>query len=155
MFGTILIEDIKRQLTQLDHPLMGEDHPKILATDEIYFWREYTSGKDYTFSSTNNLISNLKKPPTRPPAQLRHKRRVIAECADLLSKTISEGWKIDETKAPADVQFIAIVDDVLTAGVHYRAAADMLRERYPNAVIVGLFIARRVFPEPDFPRIPD
>jgi hypothetical protein len=218
-----LADEIKRQLTQLDYQLMGEDHPKILPTDEIYFWREYTSGKNWSFSTTNQLINNLKKPPSRPANQLYYKNKVINECASLLSGAISDGWKdfaifvpipgskahdhpdhddrmvkvlqrvrpakplnvlslivntethtaahecadgerptveqlrdwwtIDDTIAPENPQFIAIVDDMLTAGVHYRAAADMLRERYPDAAIVGLFIARRVFPEPDFPDI--
>ena len=39
---------------------------------------------------------------------------------------------------------IAIVDDVLTTGAHFRAASTVLAVRFPTAQIVGLFIARRV-----------
>ena len=39
---------------------------------------------------------------------------------------------------------IAIVDDILTTGAHFRAMATMLSESFPKATIVGLFIARRV-----------
>jgi len=40
---------------------------------------------------------------------------------------------------------IAVVDDVLTAGTHFRAMRNTLSNRFPNVPIVGMFIARRVF----------
>lgn len=39
---------------------------------------------------------------------------------------------------------IAIVDDVLTTGRHFRAMEAVLRTQFPNTRIVGIFIARRV-----------
>lgn len=44
---------------------------------------------------------------------------------------------------------IAIIDDVLTAGTHFRALHTMLTGRYPGVPIVGMFIARRIFPQND------
>ena len=44
---------------------------------------------------------------------------------------------------------LVIVDDVLTAGTHYRAMEDVLSARFPAALIVGIFIARRVYPDED------
>jgi hypothetical protein len=37
----------------------------LAATDQVYFLREYTSGRGFTHSETNRLILNLKKPPDR------------------------------------------------------------------------------------------
>jgi predicted amidophosphoribosyltransferase len=45
---------------------------------------------------------------------------------------------------------IAIVDDVLTAGTHYRAMHTILAEKYPDAEIIGLFVARRILPTDSF-----
>jgi hypothetical protein len=39
-------------------------HYNLTADDKCYFLHEYTSGKNYTFSETNRLISNLKKKPS-------------------------------------------------------------------------------------------
>ncbi|WP_129160054.1 hypothetical protein [Bosea sp. Tri-44] len=50
-----------------------------------------------------------------------------------------------ELPAPTE---IALVDDVLTAGTHFKAAQAVLHARYPAAKIFGLFWARRVFPNP-------
>src|SRR5215204_4924859 len=45
--------------------------------------------------------------------------------------------------APAP-QLIAIVDDLLTTGCHFRAAKTMLTPIFPEVKIVGLFVARRI-----------
>lgn len=37
----------------------------LSASDQVYFLREYTSGRGFTHSETNRLILNLKKPPDR------------------------------------------------------------------------------------------
>jgi predicted amidophosphoribosyltransferase len=39
---------------------------------------------------------------------------------------------------------IAVVDDVLTAGAHFKAMKRLLMETFQDAHIVGLFLARRV-----------
>lgn len=38
-----------------------------------------------------------------------------------------------------------IMDDVLTAGTHYRAMHIALSQRFPGVPIYGVFLARRVF----------
>ncbi len=55
-------------------------------------------------------------------------------------------YVVDESLADPTPQAIAVVDDVLTAGTHYRAMHQVLSGRFPDIPIVGLFIARRVFP---------
>jgi hypothetical protein len=43
-------------------------------------------------------------------------------------------------------QAIAVVDDVPTAGTHYRAMHTVLSQRPPRVPIAGVFVARRIFP---------
>jgi hypothetical protein len=60
-------------------------------------------------------------------------------------------YRFDETLAEPPPTSIAIVDDMLTAGTHYRAMHSVLAGRYPDVPIIGLFIARRVFLGPGNP----
>jgi predicted amidophosphoribosyltransferase len=55
-------------------------------------------------------------------------------------------YQIDESLVRPDPVTIGIMDDVLTAGTHYRAMQTVLSRRFPAATIFGLFVARRVFP---------
>ena len=57
---------------------------------------------------------------------------------------IQAGYRIDEALAAPEPTTVAIVDDVLTTGAHFRAASSVLSERFPAVTIVGLFVARRV-----------
>lgn len=52
-------------------------------------------------------------------------------------------YRIDEALADPDPDVIAVVDDVLTTGAHFKAAESVLSDRFPNARVVGLFLARR------------
>ncbi|HEY4311097.1 MAG TPA: hypothetical protein VGN12_16720 [Pirellulales bacterium] len=203
--------------TKIDETTI-EDHARLNAADEILYLFEYVSGRDYTFGSTNSLISNLKKKPSlKGSAQYKYKLRAMKECSGFLSEAINAAWlkgatlvPIPPSKAPDHPEFddriaricraipadfdvdvrelivqttsteaahesnnrptvedlleiyeidedladpppkrIAIVDDVLTAGTHYRAMHTVLRERFPGIPIVGMFIARRIFPQID------
>lgn len=58
-----------------------------------------------------------------------------------------EIYEIDESKIEKVPKYIGIVDDVLTAGTHYRAMHTVLSRRFPDSKITGLFVARRVFPD--------
>lgn len=69
--------------------------------------------------------------------------RVTVE--DLLSV-----YEINEALAAPAPSSIAIIDDVLTAGTHYRAMQIVLSARFPNVPLIGLFVARRVFPDNEF-----
>lgn len=51
---------------------------------------------------------------------------------------------------------IAIVDDLLTTGAHFKAMKSILSNQYPEVKIVGLFLARREVPnfDPTSPFLP-
>ena len=53
-------------------------------------------------------------------------------------------YRIDPAVAPPGPGVVAVVDDLLTTGAHFRAAATVLSARFPDIDVVGLFIARRV-----------
>ena len=194
------------------------EHYHLTPDDQCYFLFEYTSGKNYQFSETNQLISNLKKKPSgaqRP--DYRYKRIAIRNCSQQFGSAINPAWlnggtlvpvppskavgdpdyddrmsqicrgipaafpldvrelvtqtasteaahesddrvtveellqiyQVDEMRAAPAPQRIAIVDDVLTAGTHWLAMHKVLSARFPNVPIVGMFIARRIFPAQD------
>lgn len=203
--------------SQIDDTTIG-DHARLLASDRIFYLFEYTSGRDYSFSATNGLISNLKKKPSlKLTPQYKYKLRAIRACGHHLSGAINHDWldgatlvpvppskaaghadyddrmaeicaaipaqfaldvrklvvqtqstdaahesdhrpsveellalyEIDEVLTAPPPTRIAIIDDVLTAGTHYRAMHIKLAERFPGVPLVGMFIARRVFPQID------
>jgi hypothetical protein len=51
---------------------------------ELYYGRIYTTGMGYNYSTTNNLINNLKKSPNSPPNILRYKQKAITQFAEEL-----------------------------------------------------------------------
>jgi hypothetical protein len=64
--------------------------------------------------------------------------------------TINElvaNYEIDEDQAEPEPTHLVIVDDMMTAGAHFRAMARVLGERFPAVPISGVFLARRIFPE--------
>ena len=194
-----------------------EDHPFFEVGDKWLFLWEKTSGRDYSFSETNSLISNLEKPVNSSPGQLYYKEQAIERCARSMREAINDKWlqfgtlvpvppskaptdalydnrmericnriwpgvadvrnlvvqnvsmqashertqgqhritkeelidaySIDETAANPAPRGIAIVDDMLTAGTHYRAMHHVLSQRFQGVQIVGMFVARRIFPE--------
>lgn len=52
------------RLTRIDELTRG-DHSFLEAGDECLFFGEYTARKDWSYSSTNRLVLNFKKPVTR------------------------------------------------------------------------------------------
>ncbi len=204
------------RLSLIDDSNRG-DHFHLTADDTCYYLYEYTSHRDYSFSATNNLISNLKKKPSQAgQAHYHYKGRAIASCARALAGALNPNWlanatlvpvpgskaaghpdhddrivricrlmrqpapdvrnlviqgqstnashevgqgdrvtveelldlySIDEAATKPAPQAIGIVDDVLTAGTHYRAMHTALSQRFPGVPIIGLFVARRVFPD--------
>jgi predicted amidophosphoribosyltransferase len=189
-------------------------HSRLTEADPCYHLFEYTSGHNFEFSRTNQLIYNLKKKPShadRP--DYKYKAVAIAQCAEAFRAALNPSWletatlvpvpcskardhpdyddrmericrqiapnldvrcmieQVQSTNASHSVRegernrieelleiyrgvealadpaprVIAIVDDVLTSGTHYRAVQIRLVERFPNVPIVGLFVARRVF----------
>ena len=57
---------------------------------------------------------------------------------------IAASYRIDPARAAPAPGVVAAVDDLLTTGAHFRAAATVLSARFPDIDVVGLFIARRV-----------
>ena len=214
IFGPLLAEILR--FSQIDDS-NRDDHSHLRAGDTCYYMFEYTSHKGYSFSKTNQLISNLKKKPSQTGrADYKYKARAISECAQTLSAALNPAWlatatlvptpgskavghadyddrieqicrrlrnpspdvrrlvvqdqstnashemgpgervtvdelmavyRIDETCTNPPPAQIGIVDDVLTAGTHYRAMHTILSHRFPTVPIIGIFVARRVFPE--------
>lgn len=63
-------------------------------------------------------------------------------------------YRVDETIAQPAPTSILLVDDVLTAGTHYRAMHMLLSQRFPGVRIHAIFIARRVFPPDEGASVP-
>lgn len=86
----------------------------------------------------------------RPPLDIRE---LIAQTASMdavhardvrpAPEQIQALYRIDETSAEPAPGIIAVVDDILTTGAHFRAAKSVLSTRFPGTAIIGLFIARR------------
>jgi len=199
--------------------LTRPDHYYLTADDVCFFLGEYTAKKGFSFSPTNNLIYNFKKPMSkRGTSQWPYKQRAIEAAAAAFRAALDDGdldaitfVPVPPSKAkndplyddrlirmlhairpaldirelvvqtctmPAaheserrptpeelealyeiDPQFltspraeIAIVDDLLTTGLHFRAMNAHLVRAFPGVRIVGMFIARRV---PDTTEIED
>ena len=62
---------------------------------------------------------------------------------------IKELYRVDEALTTPAPNSIAIVDDVLTTGAHFRAVESLLAARFPGTPVVGLFIARRALETSD------
>jgi predicted amidophosphoribosyltransferase len=63
---------------------------------------------------------------------------------------IRNNYEIDEDAVPSEaVTDVGLFDDVLTTGAHFKAAKAVLTRRFPNVRVVGIFVARRVFAQPD------
>jgi hypothetical protein len=59
-------------------------------------------------------------------------------------RQLYENYSIDDSLTePAPMQ-IAVVDDVLTTGAHFKAMKRILNETFQGVEVVGLFLARRV-----------
>ncbi len=59
---------------------------------------------------------------------------------------ILENYAIDERLAEPPPTAVGLFDDILTAGSHFRAAKLLLQRRFGDIPVVGIFIARRIFP---------
>lgn len=63
---------------------------------------------------------------------------------------IAARYRIDQLISEPAPTTIALFDDVITTGAHFIAAKRVLQHRYPQARIVGFFVARRVPDTTDF-----
>lgn len=197
-------------LTKIDE-LIRSNHWYLDEQDECYFIGEYTAGRGYTHSATNQLILNLKKsvdrrgrpewmfkenairqagitlrdslnpaflqratfvpvPPSRAVADPLYDDRMVrllrwlgndvdvrvlvCQKQSMLEAHFSQhrpgpnelyqNYDTDDGLAePAPLQ-LAVVDDVLTTGAHFKAMKMTLEDTFPGVPVVGLFLARRV-----------
>src|SRR3546814_8786470 len=62
---------------------------------------EYTSHRDYSFSATNNLISNLKKKPSQTDQpHYWYKGQAIGTCGRALGDALNPDWLANATLVP-------------------------------------------------------
>ena len=64
-------------------------------------------------------------------------------------------WRHDETPTEPAPRLVAVVDDLLTTGAHFRAAKSILSARFQGIAVVGMFIARRVRDTADLADVDD
>ena len=121
--------------------LRGAIHPNVL--DQLVFVPMPPSKARGEVGYDDRLVRMLRAVrPGRPldvrellvqtrtvePSHRRSARPHVSEIAAL--------YRIDEA--------LAVVDDLLTSGAHFRAAKLVLTRRFPDTEVVGLFLARRV-----------
>jgi hypothetical protein len=80
------------RLSKIDSQNRG-DHSQLDVSDEghVFYWREYTAWKDYSFSETNNRIKNFKITPAAKranPSRGRHKENALQLLAGEVAKFI-------------------------------------------------------------------
>ena len=56
----------------------------------------------------------------------------------------AENYYINEEEAAPEPQVIFVFDDVLTTGSHFKAMKMVLSDRFPDAQVYGIFLARAV-----------
>lgn len=66
------------------------DHTRLRESDDVYFLREYTSAKNFSFSETNDLISNLKK--KKGSGGYKYKAPAIERCATEILGGLRADW---------------------------------------------------------------
>jgi len=198
-------------LTKIDD-LTLPDHYRLDAADECYFVGEYTARAGYSYSATNDLVHNLKKPVDREDRpEWRYKISAIAEASTQLRNSLNpdylrvatfipvppsrakndplyddrmvqvlqqfgsdadvrelvvqsesydashgaagsrpgpdelyQRYLIDQALLEPGPRLIAVVDDVLTTGAHFKAMKKILNETFSGVPLIGLFLARRV-----------
>ena len=54
-------------------------------------------------------------------------------------------YSIDKSLLEPKPSYIAVVDDILTTGAHFRAMRAVLSSRFPTTQVIGFFLARRVW----------
>ena len=98
--------------SQIDD-LLRSAYSHLAENDECFFLLEYTSGKGYAHSKTNNFISNLQKNPTSSAKVLVHKKQAVATAAQLVEAAQTQlPWPQDAcwmpvppSKAPDDPEY--------------------------------------------------
>jgi hypothetical protein len=197
-------------LTKIDELILS-DHWYLQPQDDCYFIGEYTAGRGFSYSATNQLIYNLKKSmDKRGTPEWYWKTTAIRQAARMLRESLStkfletatfvpvppsrvssdplyddrmtqvltslganvdvrelvaqsegmhdahtaairpgpnelyQNYEVEGSLVEPSPSCIAVVDDVLTTGAHFKAMQRALGESFSGTPIVGLFLARRV-----------
>ena len=56
---------------------------------------------------------------------------------------LEENYVLDDSALAQDPQSIAVFDDLITTGAHFVAMKNVIAARYPQANMIGIFLARR------------
>lgn len=106
------------------------DHGYLEEADTVFYLREYTSHRGWSYGDTNSLISNLKKPMNLAGTpQWPYKAQAISRCAhDLRQSVRAQGnytWvPVPPSKAPDD----PLYDDRLVQILRQAFPLDDVRE---------------------------
>jgi hypothetical protein len=163
------------RLQRIDETTRG-DHLYLDDSDVVYYWREYTARKGWSYSETNQLIKNFKITPAeiKANANRRHfKKRALAKLASevaslIIPTVVRDGLTIvpvPPSKLPGHPAFDSRIQELLTAacadktvdvrplirhsandGTHFKVAKKLLTAMFPEVPITGVFISRRVQP---------
>lgn len=88
----------------------------------------------------NGLVSDIRELLLQRESTIPvHEAEVRPTVDDLASNFI-----IDESCAEPAPSKIALFDDLLTTGAHFKAAQRVIQSRFPGVPIAGFFVARRV-----------
>lgn len=96
------------------------------------------------------MLRALSPPPDVTPdvRELVFQTRAMAAAHGSAQRPRPDEWQsaysINEALAHPAPEWICIVDDLLVTGCRLRAMSNILRARFPDARLTGLFIARRV-----------
>ena len=64
--------------------------------------------------------------------------------ARLSLEELREVFRIDENQVEPWPTTVWIFDDLISAGRHFRVAKDLLQRRFPEAEVIGFFLARTI-----------
>jgi|HubBroStandDraft_6_1064221.scaffolds.fasta_scaffold02206_11 hypothetical protein len=98
------------------------DHSYLAEDDECYYLREYTPRQGPYYSSTNDLIINLKKPvDRRGRAEYQYKESAIGQAGDELRSVLNADWLKKAVLVPmpcSKAKGEALYDDRLLRVIH-------------------------------------
>lgn len=89
-----MLPPIPEKLWKIDESTVVE-HFSLREPDQCYYIWEYTAGKGYAFSPTNQLISNLKIKPTQittSPGRNRYKQQAINHAAGAIRHLLPRAY---------------------------------------------------------------
>jgi hypothetical protein len=109
------------RLTRIDELTRG-DHTFLEAEDECLFFGEYTARKGWSFSETNKLVLNFKKPVARRGrSEWSYKIRAVHEVAGAFSTNIGKAFSsitlvpVPPSKVKTDPEYDDRMMDMLRA----------------------------------------